>query len=66
MQGAIKAGLAGLVVMAAAHADVGREEALDAAVRQFAAKLEAEWQQCLKETRDKNHERLRVMRFYHA
>ncbi|NIE72906.1 DUF1311 domain-containing protein [Pantoea sp. Ap-967] len=36
------------MAMGAAHADVGREEALDAAVRQFAAKLEGEWQQCLK------------------
>jgi len=34
--------------MSAAHADVGREEELDAAVRQFAAKLESDWQQCLK------------------
>ncbi|MBC3486464.1 lysozyme inhibitor LprI family protein [Pseudomonas kermanshahensis] len=36
-----------LLVMDAAHADVGREEALDAAVRQFAAKLESDWQSCL-------------------
>lgn len=48
MKGAIKVVLAGLAVVGAVHADVGREEALDTAVRQFAAKLEAEWQQCLK------------------
>lgn len=36
-----------LLVMSAAHGDVGREEELDAAVRQFAAKLESDWQQCL-------------------
>lgn len=36
-----------LIVMGAAHADVGREEELDDAVRQFAAKVEAVWQQCL-------------------
>lgn len=37
-----------LLVMGAAHADVGREEELDEAVRQFAAKVEAVWQQCLR------------------
>jgi len=37
-----------LLVMGAAHADVGREEELDEAVRQFAAKVEAVWQECLR------------------
>ncbi|MGN8247682.1 lysozyme inhibitor LprI family protein [Pseudomonas sp. SMV7] len=37
-----------LLVMSNAHADVGREEELDEAVRQFAAKVETVWQQCLK------------------
>ncbi|WP_225932845.1 lysozyme inhibitor LprI family protein [Pseudomonas oryzicola] len=42
-----------LLVVGAAHADVGREESLDAAVRQFAAKLEADWQQCLRKPETK-------------
>ncbi|MBF8636063.1 DUF1311 domain-containing protein [Pseudomonas fulva] len=37
-----------LLVMSTAHADMGREEELDEAVRQFAAKVEAVWQQCLR------------------
>ncbi|MDD1958969.1 DUF1311 domain-containing protein [Pseudomonas sp. 39004] len=37
-----------LLVMGAARADVGREEKLDDAVRQFAAKVEAVWQECLR------------------
>ena len=37
-----------LLVMGAAHADIGREEELDEAVRQFAAKVEAAWQECLR------------------
>ncbi|HBK47922.1 MAG TPA: hypothetical protein DDZ74_00860 [Pseudomonas sp.] len=40
--------VAALLATGVAHADVGREEGLDEAVRQFAAKVEAEWQQCLK------------------
>lgn len=54
MKTAIKAGIAGavLVVVGAAHAELHGEEAedaaRDAAVRQYAAKLEADWQQCLR------------------
>ncbi|WP_043199557.1 lysozyme inhibitor LprI family protein [Pseudomonas putida] len=49
MNRALKAGFLGaLLAASAAYADVGREESLDEAVRQFAAKVEAEWQQCLK------------------
>ncbi len=40
--------VAALMATGMAHADVGREEALDEAVRQFASKVEAEWHQCLK------------------
>ena len=42
-----------LIVIGAARADVGREEELDEAVRQFAAKVEAEWQQCLRKPETK-------------
>ncbi|HDS1734660.1 MULTISPECIES: lysozyme inhibitor LprI family protein [Pseudomonas] len=49
MKRTLKAGLLGAFLAAsAAYADVGREEALDEAVRQFAVKVEAEWHQCLK------------------
>lgn len=56
-----------LLVMATAHADVGREEELDEAVRQFAAKVEAVWQQCLKRpdvrtTNDSDHCLLTMLR----
>ena len=46
----IKAALAGamLAVMGTAYADVGREESLQEAVRQFAEKLEAQSKICLK------------------
>lgn len=37
-----------LLVMGTSQADVGREEELDEAVRQFAAKVEAVWQECLR------------------
>ncbi|WP_225932854.1 lysozyme inhibitor LprI family protein [Pseudomonas oryzicola] len=37
-----------LLVVGTAHADVGREEELDAKVRQFAASVEAVWQECLR------------------
>lgn len=37
-----------LLMTGAANADVGREEELDKAVRQFAAKEEAVWQACLR------------------
>ncbi|AOX08641.1 hypothetical protein D3C76_1018700 [compost metagenome] len=37
-----------VLVVGTAHADVGREESLDGAVRQFAAGVEAVWQQCLR------------------
>ncbi|MBC3503576.1 DUF1311 domain-containing protein [Pseudomonas sp. SWRI59] len=40
--------LGSLLVIGPSNADVGREEALDQGVRQFASKVEAEWQQCLK------------------
>lgn len=69
MKTAIKAGIAGavlvvLVVVGTAHAELHGEEAenaaRDAAVRQYAAKLEADWQQCLrkpetKTTQDSGH-----------
>lgn len=46
----IKAAVAGamLAVMGTTYADVGREESLQEAVRQFAAKLEAQCEICLK------------------
>lgn len=59
MKTSIKAGIAGavLVVVGAAHAELHGEEAeiaaRDAAVRQYAAKLEAEWQQCLRKPETK-------------
>ncbi|MNO98894.1 hypothetical protein D3C76_906530 [compost metagenome] len=45
--------VAALMATGMAHADVGREAALDAAVRQLAEKLEADWQQCLKKPETK-------------
>lgn len=49
MKGAFKAVcVAALLVTGVASADVGREEKLAEAVRQFAVQLEGEWQQCLK------------------
>ncbi|QLJ17432.1 DUF1311 domain-containing protein (plasmid) [Pseudomonas putida] len=60
MKTAIKTGIAGVVLAlaGAAHAELHGEEAqdaaLDAAVRQFAAKLEAEWSQCLKTSKNTN------------
>ncbi|MEZ1420708.1 lysozyme inhibitor LprI family protein [Pseudomonas monteilii] len=41
--------VAALLATGVAYADVGREEALDEAVRQFAAKIEADWQRCLRD-----------------
>ncbi|NIF27002.1 DUF1311 domain-containing protein [Pantoea sp. Tr-811] len=50
MKGVLKATLLGATLATGvAHADVGREEALDDAVRQFAAKIEADWQKCLRD-----------------
>lgn len=37
-----------LLMVSVVHADVGREEELDEAVRQFAAKVEAVWKECLR------------------
>ena len=60
MKTAIKTGIAGavLAVVGAAHAELHGEEAedaaRDAAVRQYAAKLEAEWKQCLKTAKNTN------------
>ncbi|MGX1021182.1 uncharacterized protein YecT (DUF1311 family) [Pseudomonas sp. Y3 TE3536] len=48
MKRIFKAGFLALLAAGMVHADVGREEALDEAVRQFAAKIETEWQQCLR------------------
>ncbi|WP_409321372.1 lysozyme inhibitor LprI family protein [Pseudomonas monteilii] len=49
MKRALKAGFLGAFLAASAvYADVGREEGLDEAVRQFAVTVEAEWQRCLK------------------
>ncbi|MFJ4157509.1 lysozyme inhibitor LprI family protein [Pseudomonas sp. NPDC089752] len=59
MKTAIKAGIAGavLVVVGPARAELHGEEAeiaaRDAAVRQYAAKLEADWQQCLRKPETK-------------
>lgn len=59
MKTVTKAGIAGavLAVVGAAHAELHGEEAeiaaRDAAVRQYAAKLEADWQQCLRKPETK-------------
>lgn len=60
MKTAIKAGIAGavLAVVGLAYAELHGEEAddaaRDAAVREYAAKLEAEWKQCLKIAKNTN------------
>lgn len=60
MKAVIKTVIAGtvLALVGAAHAELHGEEAEDArlyeAVRQYAAKLEAEWKQCLKTAKNTN------------